>query len=145
MKMTNEEYKKYAESHSPRSNSRANLIKSFLSGGAICLVGQFMLELYTRLGLERQDAFTAVSISLIFVGAALTGLGIYDELAFYSGAGSLVPITGFANSVAAPALEFKTEGFVLGTAVKMFSIAGPVIVYGCAASVVYGLILCLVG
>lgn len=138
--MTNDEYREYAERRTPRSNSRRNMVRSFLFGGAICALGQFALQLFLSLGLETQDASTAVSVSLVFLGAALTGLGVYDELAFYAGAGSLVPITGFANSVAAPALEYKTEGFVLGTAVKMFSIAGPVIVYGTAASVVYGFI-----
>lgn len=143
MKMTNDEYKKYAQRHSPRSSSGRNFIKAFLSGGAICLLGQLMLDMYLSFGLETQDAFTAVSVSLIFIGAALTAAGVYDDIAFYSGAGSLVPITGFANSVAAPALEFKTEGFVLGTCVKMFTIAGPVLTWGISASVVYGLVLWL--
>ena len=96
-------------------------------------------------GLDKETAATATSVSLVFLGALVTGLGLYDKLAAKAGAGTLVPITGFSNSVAAPALEFKTEGLVTGTAAKMFIIAGPVIVYGISASVIYGLILCLIG
>ena len=103
------------------------------------------MNLYLSLGLDEESAAAAESISLVFLGALLTGLGLYDTIAKRAGAGTLVPITGFANSVVAPALEFKTEGFITGTAVKMFSIAGPVIVFGVSASVVYGLILCLIG
>ena len=114
-------------------------------GGAICCLGQLLLHLYGRLGLDEQAAATASSITLVFLGAALTGLGVYDDLAKLGGAGTLVPITGFANSVAAPALEFKTEGLITGTAAKMFVIAGPVIVFGVGSSVIYGLILCLLG
>lgn len=140
MKMTNQEYRDFAEKHAPRSPERSNMIRAFLMGGAICLVGQLVMNLYSSWGLDKDSAATASSITLVFLGALLTGLGVYDDLARIGGAGTLVPITGFANSVAAPALEFKTEGFVTGTAVKMFSIAGPVIVYGIAASVVYGLV-----
>ena len=143
--MTNEEYKKYAERRAPRSPAGANLLRAFLTGGAICCLGQFLLRLGASLGLDAESAAAAESIALVFLGALLTGLGVYDTIARTAGAGTLVPITGFANSVAAPALEFKTEGLVLGTAVKMFSIAGPVIVFGVSASVVYGLILCLIG
>ena len=143
--MTNEEYKKYTERHAPRSPVGKNLLWAFLIGGLICCLGQFLMNLYTSLGLDEEIAATAESISLVFLGALLTGLGLYDTIAKRAGAGTLVPITGFANSVVAPALEFKTEGFITGTAVKMFSIAGPVIVFGISASVVYGLILCLIG
>ena len=143
--MTNEEYKKYTERHAPRSPVGKNLLWAFLIGGLICCLGQFLMNLYLSLGLDEESAATAESISLVFLGALLTGLGIYDTIAKRAGAGTLVPITGFANSVVAPALEFKTEGFITGTAVKMFSIAGPVIVFGISASVVYGLILCLIG
>ena len=143
--MTNEEYKQYTERHAPRSPVGKNLLWAFLIGGLICCLGQFLINLYTALGLDEENAATAESISLVFLGALLTGLGVYDTIAKRAGAGTLVPITGFANSVVAPALEFKTEGFITGTAVKMFSIAGPVIVFGISASVVYGLILCLVG
>jgi len=140
MKMTNQEYRDFAEKHAPRSPQKQNLLRSFFMGGTICLLGQLIINFYISFGLDAESAGTAGSISLVFLGALLTGLGVYDDLARLGGAGTLVPITGFANSVAAPALEFKTEGFITGTAVKMFSIAGPVIVYGIAASVVYGFI-----
>ena len=143
--MTNEEYKQYTERHAPRSPVGKNVLWAFLVGGLICCLGQFLLNLYTSLGLDEESAATAESVSLVFLGAFLTGLGLYDNIAKRAGAGTLVPITGFANSVVAPALEFKTEGFITGTAVKMFSIAGPVIVFGISASVIYGLILCLIG
>ena len=119
------------------------MLRAFVWGGAICALGEFFIDLYGSLGLDAEAAGTACSITLIFLGAALTAAGVYDDLAGRAGAGTLVPITGFANSVAAPALEFKTEGFITGTAAKMFVIAGPVIVYGASASVVYGLILLL--
>ena len=143
MKMTNEEYKRYAERRAPRSQTGGNMLRAFLYGGAICCVGQAFLNLYSALGLDAETAGTACSITLVFLGAALTAAGVYDDIAKRAGAGTLVPITGFANSVAAPALEFKTEGFITGTAAKMFVIAGPVIVYGASAGVVYGLILLL--
>lgn len=143
--MTNEEYKKLADRHAPRSPMGRHLLRAFLSGGLICCLGQLLLDGFFALGLDAENAATAESITLVFLGALLTGLGVYDTIARWAGAGTLVPITGFANSVVAPALEFKTEGLVTGTAVKMFSIAGPVIVFGVSASVVYGLILCLTG
>ncbi|MDO4816406.1 MAG: stage V sporulation protein AC [Bacillota bacterium] len=141
--MTNKDYKEYAEAHQPRSRTGLNMLKAFLSGGLICCVGELISELFTNAGFAPEEAASATSITLIFLGALLTGIGVYDRLAKFAGGGTLVPITGFANSVVAPALEFKTEGFITGTAAKMFIIAGPVIVYGIAASVVYGLILCL--
>lgn len=143
MKMTNEEYKRYAERRAPRSQTGGNMLRAFLYGGAICCVGQALLNLYTALGLDAETAGTACSITLVFLGAALTAAGVYDDIAKRAGAGTLVPITGFANSVAAPALEFKTEGFITGTAAKMFVIAGPVVVYGASTGVVYGLLLLL--
>ena len=145
MKMSNEEYKDYAERHAPRSKAGADLLRAFLVGGAICVLGQLAVNGFSALGLDAESAGTATSVCLVFLGALLTGLGVYDDLAKLAGAGTLVPITGFANSVAAPALEFKTEGLILGTAVKMFSIAGPVIVYGVSTGVVYGLVLVLLG
>ena len=138
--MTNQEYRNFAEKHAPRSPQKQNLWRSFLVGGTICLLGQLIINFYLSFGMDKVSAGTAGSITLVFIGALLTGLGVYDDLARLGGAGTLVPITGFANSVAAPALEFKTEGFITGTAVKMFSIAGPVIVYGIAASVMYGFV-----
>ena len=145
MKMTREEYKQYAERHAPRSPLGKNLLSAFLFGGLICCLGQLILNLWKLAGLEEQSAATACSVTLVFLGAALTGLGLYDRLAKRAGAGTLVPITGFANSVVAPALEFKTEGFITGTAAKMFVIAGPVLVFGGSASVIYGILLCLFG
>ena len=145
MKMTNEEYREYARRRAPRSNTRLNALKAFLMGGLICCAGQFLLDLYAAAGLDREAAGTACSITLVLLAALLTGLGVYDDLARLGGAGTLVPITGFANAVAAPALEFKTEGLVTGTAAKMFVIAGPVLVFGVGSSVVYGLVLLLLG
>ena len=145
MEMTNEQYNAYVKSMAPASPLAMDMVKAFVSGGAICCVGQLILNLYLSYGLARLDAAAATSITMVLIGAALTGLGVYDKMAKFSGAGTLVPITGFANSVVAPALEFKTEGFVTGTAAKMFVIAGPVIVFGISASVVYGLVLVLFG
>jgi len=138
--MTEREYKKIVDKMSPKSPSRKNCLNAFFVGGLICMIGQLAVNGYTALGLEKQDASTAASVSLVALSALLTGLSLYDNIAKYAGAGTLVPITGFANSIAAPAVEFKTEGFVLGVGAKMFTIAGPVIVYGVSASVVYGLI-----
>ena len=143
--MTNEEYRRYAGRHMPRSHAGRNCLGAFLVGGAICCLGHLLLNLYGGWGLSEREAATAASVTLVFLGAALTGLGVYDDLARLGGAGTLVPITGFANSVAAPALEFKTEGLITGTAAKMFVIAGPVIVFGVGSSVLYGLLLCLLG
>ena len=113
---------------------------AFLIGGAICTLGQILMNWYGTLGIEKQDAGTLASMTLVALSALATGLSLYDDLAKIAGAGTLVPITGFANAIAAPAVEFKTEGMILGTAAKMFTIAGPVIVYGVSASVVYGLV-----
>ena len=143
--MTNDEYKQYSDSRQPRSNMLGNMFKAFWVGGVICCIGQLINDLFMQQGLNGPDASSATSVTLVLIGALLTGFGLYDRMAKYAGGGTLVPITGFANSVVAPALEFKTEGFVTGTAAKMFIIAGPVIVYGIGASVIYGLILCLIG
>ena len=121
-----------------------NLIKAFLSGGAICCIGQAISSAFQQAGISEEHAAAATSIALIFLGATLTGLRVYDKLAKFAGAGTLVPITGFANAVAAPAIEFKSEGIVTGLAAKMFVIAGPVIVFGITASVLYGVVYCLV-
>lgn len=144
MKMTNKDYGEYVKQKSPNSKIWSNMLKAFVIGGLICTIGQAILNCYLASGLSEEDAATASSITLVFVGALLTGLGVYDDIARQAGAGTLVPITGFANSVVAPALEFKTEGAITGTAAKMFIIAGPVIVFGIAASVIYGIILCLI-
>ena len=144
MNMTNGEYNEYIKGMAPKSPLAADLIKAFVVGGLICCLGEGLSMLYKQwAGLPEKDAATAVSMTLVFLSALLTGLNVYDKLARFAGAGTLVPITGFANSVVSPALEFKTEGFILGTAAKMFTIAGPVITFGITASVIYGLILCL--
>jgi stage V sporulation protein AC len=145
MKMTNQEYGDYVNKKSPNSPLWRNMIKAFLVGGLICCLGQLILNGYTAAGLTAEKAASATSVSLVFLGALLTGLKIYDKIAKFGGAGTLVPITGFANSVVAPALEFKTEGYITGTAAKMFIISGPVIVFGITASVIYGIILVLFG
>lgn len=119
---------------------RVTIPKAFLFGGLICVIGQSLMDMYLYLGLSKDNASMSVSITLIFLSALLTGLGWYDRIAKHAGAGTLVPITGFANSVAAPALEFKTEGYILGLGAKIFIISGPVILYGTLASVLYGLI-----
>ncbi len=138
--MTERQYGQLVEQMSPKSPMGRDCLNAFLVGGLICTVGQLFINLYTGLGLEKQAASTLASMSLVAISAVLTGLSFYDDLAKHAGAGSLVPITGFANAVAAPAVEFKTEGFILGVGAKMFTIAGPVIVYGVSASVVYGFV-----
>ena len=138
--MTEREYEKLVKSMSPKSPILKDCVFAFVIGGLICALGQAILNGYQALELEETAAGTATSMTLVALSALFTGLSLYDNLAKYGGAGTLVPITGFANAVAAPAVEFKTEGFVLGVGAKMFTIAGPVIVYGVSASVIYGLI-----
>lgn len=138
--LTNNEYSKMVQKASPNSKSFRSILLAFLIGGAICTLGEALINLYLYVGVEKDMAFAGASISLIFLSALLTGLNVYDDIAKFGGAGTLVPITGFANAVASPALEFKTEGYVLGIGAKLFAIAGPVIVYGISAGVVYGLI-----
>ena len=145
MNMTPKEYNRYVARLAKKSPLGKDLLNSFLIGGLICVVGQLILNGYTALGLSEQDAAAATSVSLVFLSAVLTGLSVYDDLAKIAGAGTLVPITGFANAVVSPAIEFKAEGFVTGMAAKMFIIAGPVIVYGTVASVLYGIILVIFG
>ena len=138
--MTDKQYGELVKEMSPKSPMWKDCIKAFVVGGAICALGQVFMNLYGNLGVEKQDAGTLASMTLVVLSALLTGLSLYDDIAKHAGAGTLVPITGFANSIAAPAVEFKTEGFILGVGAKMFTIAGPVIVYGVSASVVYGMI-----
>ena len=138
--MTDKQYGELVKEMAPKSPMWKDCIKAFVIGGAICTLGQVFISLYSNLGAEKQDAATFASMTLVVLSALLTGLSFYDDIAKHAGAGTLVPITGFANSIAAPAVEFKTEGFILGLGAKMFTIAGPVIVYGVSASVVYGLI-----
>ena len=145
MNMTNKEYAEFVKARMPASPIWRDCLLAFLIGGLICCLGQLITDGWTALGLGKEDAGTAATITMVFLGALSTGLGFYDDLAKYGGAGTLVPITGFANAVASPALEFKTEGLITGTAVKIFTIAGPVIVCGIVSSVVYGLTLCIFG
>ena len=138
--MTERQYGKLVQQISPKSPIGKDCLLAFIVGGGICTLGQLFANWYQMLELSKDDAYMAASMSLVVLSALFTGLSLYDNLAKYAGAGTLVPITGFANSIAAPAVEFKTEGFILGGGAKMCTIAGPVIVYGVSASVVYGLI-----
>ena len=138
--MTEKQYGRLVEEMSPKSPMGKDCIAAFVIGGIICTIGQAFINFYSALGLDKDAAGTAGSMTLVALSALLTGLSVYDDIAKHAGAGTLVPITGFANSIAAPAVEFKTEGMVLGVGAKMFQIAGPVIVYGLSASVVYGFI-----
>ena len=144
MDMTNKEYGELVKARAKSSPTWKNLIWAFLIGGTICTIGQVLLNAYTAAGLDQETAGTAVSVTLVLAAAVLTGLGIFDDLAKHAGAGTLVPITGFANAMVSPALEFKSEGLITGTAVKLFTVAGPVLTFGISASVIYGLILCLI-
>ena len=138
--MTEKEYGKMIGDMARKSPIGKDCLNAFCIGGLICCIGQLIMNGYTALGLGQTDSGTATSMTLVALSALLTGLSLYDDIAKYAGAGTLVPITGFANSIAAPAVEFKTEGFILGVGAKMFTIAGPVIVYGVSASVLYGLV-----
>lgn len=143
--MSKQQYAEYVKKKSPNSKTFVDTLKAFLVGGLICCVGQVLFMLFEPLDLSKDLTGALVSMTLVFLGALLTGLGVYDDIAKFGGAGTLVPITGFANSMVSPALEFKTEGLVTGTGAKMFIIAGPVIVYGTSASIIYGLILIALG
>lgn len=141
--MTPKEYDALVRQMSPKSPIWKDTLLAFLVGGGICVVGQLILNGWGELGLAKDDAATATSVTLVFLSVLATALGLYHRLARYAGAGTLVPITGFANAVASPAIDFRAEGLITGTAVKMFTVAGPVIVFGTAASAVYGLVLWL--
>ncbi len=145
MEISKKEYSKLADKASPNSTLLVNCAWAFFVGGAICVLGQFLTELYKSLGAVEQNARTWTSITLVFIGVLLTALDVYGKIAKKAGAGTLVPITGFANSVASPAIEFKSEGYITGLGAKMFTIAGPVIVYGTLAGVLYGVALMLTG
>lgn len=139
-KMTNEEYNQYVKKKTPNSKIFTNCIKAFIFGGIICVIGQLIMNFFMNtVKLDKENASTATSIVMIFLGALLTGLDIYPKIAKHAGAGTIIPITGFANSVVSPALEAKTEGLVLGVGAKIFTIAGPVILYGILASVIAGI------
>lgn len=141
MNISREEYKKLWQKASPASPSHKTVPAAFLVGGLICAAGQGFFSYYTGVGLTEKEAGAAVSVTLIFIGVLLTALRLFDKIAVFAGAGTLVPITGFANSVAAPAIEFKTEGLILGTCVKMFTIAGPVLNFAMLSGAVYGVVL----
>lgn len=138
--MTNKQYNAYVEIRSERSPCLLNCIKAFFTGGIICLLAEIFANLYTFLGAEKEQSLIYASLTLILLSGLLTGIGVFDKIARFGGGGALVPITGFANSVASPSIEAKSEGYVTGVASKMFTIAGPVIVYGTAASIIYGLL-----
>ncbi|MBR5542568.1 MAG: stage V sporulation protein AC [Oscillospiraceae bacterium] len=145
MNMSKEEYAKYVKDHEPSSPHVKNFIKAYIIGGGICVLGQALINFYQFLNLSKDNAGAATSITLIFLSALFTGLGLYDKIAKHAGAGTLVPITGFANSIVSEAIEFKSEGFVLGMCSNLFKLAGPVLVYGTSASVIYGIILLIGG
>jgi len=140
MQVSRQEHKQMQKETAPKSPSLKNCIFAFLIGGFICALGETVFQLCEKVGLSEELARMTCSVSLIFLSVLLTALGVYDNIAKHAGAGTLVPITGFANSIASPAIEFKSEGFILGMAANMFKIAGPVIVYGTVASVIYGVI-----
>ena len=140
MDISNKEYSKIVKKHSPPSPKVKDFVLAYTVGGLICVIGQLFMELYSYLGFSEKVVKMAVPVTLIFIAALLTGLKLFDKIAKHAGAGTLVPITGFANAVVSPAIEFKAEGFVLGVGANMFKIAGPVIVYGTVAGVIYGVI-----
>jgi stage V sporulation protein AC len=137
---TKADYKKYVDKKIPNSNLLVNIVKAFIVGGAICVIGQLILDFFVSKGLDKDTAGSFTSMSLIFIGIFLTAINVYNKIGKFAGAGSIVPITGFANSIASPAIEFKSEGYVLGVGAKLFLIAGPVLVYGITSSIVVGLI-----
>ena len=141
MNMTKETYKKYADARAPRSPIVKDCLRAFLVGGLICCIAQALTDIYTKLcGMEKQDAGTLTAATLVLAAAILTGLGVFDRIAKFAGAGTLVPITGFANAVVSPAIDAKSEGLILGVGAKVFSVAGPVLLYGTLAGTVYGVI-----
>ena len=145
MDMTPEEYRQYVEKQAKKSPVGKDCLLAFLVGGSICLLGQVIRNGWLAAGLPQEDAGTAASCTLVCLSALLTGLNLYNKLARFGGAGTLVPITGFANAVASPAMDFRSEGLVTGMAARMFQVAGPVLVFGISASTVYGLFLWLLG
>ncbi|MBP3370529.1 MAG: stage V sporulation protein AC [Clostridia bacterium] len=141
MNMDKKQYKRYAEAHAPKSPIVKDCIRAFLVGGAICTLGEALGELYMlHPMIDEKTTATLVSITLVFVAVLLTGLGIFDKIAKFAGAGTLVPITGFANSVASPAIDSRSEGYVLGVGAKIFTVCGPVLLYGTLAGAIYGVV-----
>ena len=144
-KMTDKEFQNYVDKKTPNSPMIKDIVWAYVVGGIICVIGQLIMNGYQSLGFDKDGASMGTSVTLVFLSALFTGLGLYDKLAKHAGAGTIVPITGFANAVVSPAMEFKSEGMVLGLAVKMFTVAGPVLVYGITASVVAGAIYYIMG
>ena len=141
MKLTKETYKKYADARAPKSPLGKDCLHAFLSGGFICVLAQGLTDVYTRLcGLPKEDAGTLTAATLVFLAALLTGLGVFDRIAKWAGAGTLVPITGFANAVVSPAIDARSEGMILGVGAKIFTVAGPVLLYGTLAGTLYGVV-----
>ncbi|TGE34275.1 stage V sporulation protein AC [Desulfosporosinus sp. Sb-LF] len=138
--VTPEQYKTLAQQITPKPTVVKNIVRAFIVGGIICVIGQVVINLFVMGGLTRLEASSIATAIMIFLGALLTGLGIYDEIGKFAGAGSIVPVTGFSNSIVAPAMEFKREGYVLGVGAKLFTVAGPVLVYGIATSILVGII-----
>lgn len=145
MNMNNKEYQDYVKKKAKPSPIGKNMVWAFFVGGLICVIGQGFSDFFLAMGINEEDASTATSMTLIFLAALLTGLGVFDNIAKHAGAGTLVPITGFANAMVAPAVEFKSEGVITGTAVKLFTVAGPVLVFGISASIIVGLIQFIIG
>ncbi len=137
---TKEEYRKYVDRVSPNSKTARNVLRAYIVGGLICMVGQFFLNSFKKMGLDQEISASLTAVVMVFLGVTFTALDLYDELGKFAGAGSIVPITGFANAVASPAIEYKSEGYVLGIGARMFIIAGPVLVYGISVSIIVGII-----
>lgn len=142
--MTKGEYKKYVDSKSPASKLLRNVLRAFVVGGLICAVGQFFTNTFKQMGFDADTVASLTAVAMVFLGVLFTALNLYDDLGRFAGAGSIVPITGFANSIASPAMEYKSEGYILGIGARMFLIAGPVLVYGISASVIVGIIYYLI-
>ena len=140
MNIEKQTYRRYVDARAPKSAVAQNCLHAFLVGGFICMFAQALKNVYTGLGMEAQNAATLCSVTLVFIAALLTGLGVFDKIAKFAGAGTLVPITGFANSVVSPAMDSHAEGAILGIGVKIFSVAGPVLLYGTVAGAIYGVI-----
>lgn len=140
MNISNKDYKRYADKTAKKSPTGKNCVRAFLAGGLICTLAGLLAELYGNLGASKEDSGTLASVTLVFLAALLTGIGVFDDIAKWSGAGTLVPITGFANSVVSPAIDNKAEGWVLGVGAKIFTISGPVILYGILTGVIYGVV-----
>lgn len=140
-----QEFQTISKEMAPKPKYFKNIIMAFIVGGAICTIGQFILNMLIKFGIDNEVAKQWLPIIMIFIGALLTGVGVYDKIATFGGAGTVVPITGFSNAMVSPAIEFKKEGFVFGVAAKMFTIAGPVLVYGIGTSVIIGLVYYVLG